>query len=120
VISLFGETISFGEGLVVTALGMGVTFVTLIVLSYLLDLLRIVFYKEPQKAPIQVGENASVVEESVEEGNEEELIAVISAAIAASLQTSTHNIVVRNIVRVGDQSPTWNRLGKVEQMGSRF
>lgn len=117
---MFGETISFGEGLIVTALGMSVTFVTLIALSFLLDLLRMLFYKEPQKAPVQVVNSAPVVEESVEEGNEEELIAVISAAVAAAMQTSTHNIVVRNIVRVGDQSPTWNRLGKVEQMGSRF
>lgn len=117
---MFGETISFGEGLIVTALGMGVTFVTLIALSFLLDLLRMLFYKEPQKAPVQVVESTPIAEEAVEEGNEEELIAVISAAVAACLQTSTHNIVVRNIVRVGDQSPTWNRLGKVEQMGSRF
>lgn len=117
---MFGETISFGEGLIVTALGMGVTFVTLIALSFLLDLLRMLFYKEPQKAPVQVVESTPAAEETVEEGNEEELIAVISAAVAACLQTSTHNIVVRNIVRVGDQSPTWNRLGKVEQMGSRF
>ena len=117
---MFGETISFGEGLIVTVLGMGITFTTLLVLSYLLDLLRVVFYKpEAPKAPVQVVQSAPGVEEEDTE-DAEELIAVISAAVAASLQTSTHNIVVRNIVRVGDQSPTWNRLGKVEQMGSRF
>lgn len=118
---MFGETISFGEGLMVTALGMGVTFVTLIVLSFLLDLLRILFYKEPKKAPVQVVETQAPAEaETAPEENQEELIAVITAAIAASLQTSTHNIIVRNIVRVGDQSPAWNRVGKLEQINSRF
>ncbi|KXG73979.1 OadG family protein [Thermotalea metallivorans] len=116
---MFGQTISFGEGLLVTALGMGVVFATLIALSYMLDLLRILFYKEP-KAPIQIVEKAPVLEEPAKKENEEELIAVITAAVAANLQTSTHNIVVRNIVRIGDQSPTWNRLGRMEQMNSRF
>ena len=116
---MFGETISIGEGLIVTALGMGVTFVALITLSFLLDLLRILFYKEPQKAPVQVVQQSTAVEEA-EEDNMEELVAVITAAVAASLQTSTHNIVVQNIVRVGDATPTWGRAGRAEQMGSRF
>lgn len=116
---MFGETISLGEGLIVTALGMGVTFVALIILSLMLDLLRILFYKEPQKAPVQVVQQP-VAEAEVQEENMEELVAVITAAVAASLQTSTHNIVVQNILRVGDATPTWGRAGRVEQMNSRF
>ena len=116
---MFGETISLGEGLIVTALGMGVTFVALIVLSLMLDLLRILFYKEPQKAPVQIVQQP-VAEAEAEEDNMEELVAVITAAVAASLQTSTHNIIVQNILRVGDTTPTWGRAGRVEQMNSRF
>ena len=117
---MFGETISLGEGLMVTALGMTVTFVTLIVLSYVLDLLRILFYKEAKKAPVQVVQQSAAVEAAEEEDNMEELVAVITAAVAASLQTSTHNIIVQNIVRVGDTTPTWGRAGRAEQMSSRF
>lgn len=116
---MFGETISLGEGLIVTALGMGVTFVALIVLSFMLDLLRILFYKEPKKAPVQVVQQPAA-EPEPEEDNTEELVAIITAAVAASLQTSTHNIIVQNIVRVGDTTPTWGRAGRVEQMNSRF
>ncbi|MFZ5966643.1 MAG: OadG family protein [Bacillota bacterium] len=117
---MFGESISFGEGLIVTALGMGVTFAALIALSFLLDLLRIIFYKEPKKAPVQVVETpAEAVVETVEE-NEEELIAVITAAVAAAMETTTHNIIVRNIVRVGDNTPSWGRMGRIEQMNSRY
>ena len=119
---MFGETISFSEGLIVTALGMGVTFVALIALSYLLDLLRILFYKEPKKELVQVavGKPEEDIEAITEETNNEELVAVITAAIAASLQTTTHNIVVRNITRVTDVTPSWGKTGRIEVMNSRF
>lgn len=123
---LFGESISFGEGLLITALGMGVTFATLIVLSFLLDLLRVIFYKDPNKnKPVEVKKE---IKDDIEEkkiaiddganGDEvnEELVAVITAAIASSMNTSTHNIIVKNISRVPDQTPTWGRMGRIEQM----
>ena len=118
---MFGETISFGEGLIVTALGMGVTFAALIALSFMLDVLRILFYKE-KKAPIQVVEEKPVKpsEEVTEELDQGELVAVITAAIAASLQTTTHNILVRNITRVGDATPVWGKSGRLDQINSRF
>ncbi|RKD20956.1 hypothetical protein BET04_08935 [Caminicella sporogenes] len=57
--------------------------------------------------------NVSVPE--VEE-NDEELVAVITAAIAASLNTSTHNIIVKNIIRIPDTTPVWGKAGRLEQM----
>lgn len=118
---MFGETISFGEGLIITALGMSVTFVALIALSFLLDLLRILFYKDPSKVPAQVTIVKEAEPQKVEaEENPEELVAVITAAIAASLQTTTHNIVVRNITRVRDVTPVWAKTSRVEQMNARF
>lgn len=118
---MFGETISFGEGLIITALGMSVTFVALIALSFLLDLLRILFYKDPSKVPAQVIIAKKVESQDDEtEENSEELVAIITAAIAASLQTTTHNIVVRNITRVRDVTPVWAKTSRVEQMNTRF
>ena len=117
---MFSDGINFAEGLLVTALGMGVTFAALIALSFMLDLMKILFYKDPSKAPVKVEPQAKVVApESIapaaEEENEE-LVAVITAAVAASLNTSTHNIVVRNIVRLPDATPTWGRAGRIDQM----
>ena len=54
------------------------------------------------------------------EEDEEELIAVISAAIAAGLGTSMHNIFVKNIVRVPDATPAWGQSGRIEQMTTRL
>lgn len=121
---MFGESISFSEGLIVTLLGMGVTFTALIALSFLLDLLRIIFYREPKKETVQVVEEKpveSTVEETAEEGvDDEELVAVITAAIASSLQTTTHNIIVRNITRVQDVTPAWGKSGRIDVINSRF
>ena len=41
-----------------------------------------------------------------------ELVAVISAAIAASLNRSTHNLVVRSVKRIPAISPAWNRAAR--------
>lgn len=115
---LFGENITFADGLLITALGMVVTFAALIVLSFMLDLMKLLFYKEPTKAPVKVETQPKAVTESTapEKEDGEELVAVITAAVAASLNTSTHNIVVRNIVRLPDSTPAWGRAGRIDQM----
>jgi sodium pump decarboxylase gamma subunit len=119
------HTLSVGEkfqgALMVTLLGMGITFTSLILIRYLTSLLSYVVMKieSKNKPDVKIVEktNVAVVEE-IEEGDDEELIAVISAAIAASLNTSIHNIVVRNIVRTNDVTPSWGQAGRMEQLNS--
>jgi phenylpyruvate tautomerase PptA (4-oxalocrotonate tautomerase family) len=50
----------------------------------------------------------------------EELVAVIAAAIAASLGTDSSNIVIHNIRRVTPSTLAWAAMGRSEQLGSRF
>ncbi|WZL72789.1 OadG family protein [Clostridiaceae bacterium 35-E11] len=111
--------------LYVTILGMGVTFTALVILWGLVALMtKLVNKPSPKEAtptvvstPIPAQAVESVAETAQED---EELVAVITAAIAATLQTSTHNILVRNIVRLPDPTPSWGRMGRLEQMNSRF
>ncbi len=109
-----------------TALGMLITFCALIVLWGLTA-----FYsKLVQNAEAKRAESALIPSKPLEKAapsapvlvqeDEEELVAVISAAIAATLGTSVQNIVVRNIVRVPDQTPAWGQSGRVNQMNARF
>jgi len=51
---------------------------------------------------------------------DEKLIAVISAAVAAALNRSTHDIIVRSVKRIEFHSPVWNRIGRQEQIGTRL
>lgn len=119
------HTLSIGEkfqgALMVTLLGMGITFASLVIIRYLTSLLSYIVMKiENKNKPVLevVSTTNSAVVEDVEEGDDEELIAVISAAIAASLNTSIHNIVVKNIVRTQDTTPSWGQAGRMEQLGS--
>lgn len=116
------NAMGFGEKLIaslyVSVLGMLVTFVALVIIWGLIIVMGKMFNTtHPKKEEKKEIEIVKVVEKvGEEEGKEEELIAVITAAIAGSLNTSTHNIKVRNIVRIPDRTPAWSRAGRVEQM----
>jgi hypothetical protein len=46
--------------------------------------------------------------------DQDELIAVITAAVAASLNRTTHNIIVRSVRRIPSVSPAWNRAARLD------
>ncbi len=103
----------------VAILGMAITFVVLMVL-WCLIIIMTKFVAKQKKEPLQVAKAPTPSPQPAVETKEdnEELVAVITAAIAASLNTSTHNIVVRNIVRVADSTPAWGRAGRMDQMNN--
>jgi len=121
------HSMTFGEKMLATfyttVLGMLITFTALIIIWIMTVLLSkfVQSIENKGKADIvEVKETPQVIKQAVEEEDDEELVAVISAAIAASLNTPIHNIVVTNIVRVNDSTPSWGVAGRTEQMNSRF
>ena len=122
------DTLSVGEkviGSLVTALlGMGTTFVVLILIWGFIALTGRVVRKEekafhheetpaPAVAPIPTPAPAPV-------DGDPALIAVIMAAIAASEgSTMVNNLVVRKIRRIPGPDPTWSSLGRQESLDSR-
>lgn len=121
---------SLGDKMVATLyvilLGMGITFVALILIWALTALMsRIIRAVEGGAKPaVTEATNSKApvapAQVAVSEEEDEALIAVITAAIAASLNTSMHNIVVTNITRVNDETPVWGRAGRSDVMNSRF
>ena len=113
------DGVSINEALIITLFSMGLVFITLLAISFILDGFRAVFYKKsPQKKVEKVQQSpVKTVEPTIveTEQDDEELIAVITAAIASSLSKSTSDIVVRNIQRVSQNTPTWARVGRQEQ-----
>lgn len=105
----------------VAGLGMAVTFAVLVFLWFSITVMASVFKKAQGETakPSKIEAVETTVAELVEE-EDEELIAVIAAAVAASMNTSIHNIIVKNIVRVNDHSPSWAKTGRIEQMNTRF
>ena len=123
------HTMSFSAkmtaSLIVTALGMGITFSALIIIRYLTSVLSFIVNKaETKKTVIKVVEKEVVVNNEIatngeEDEIDEELVAVITAAIASTLNTSIHNIVVSNIVRVNDTTPAWGVVGRTNLINNK-
>lgn len=126
---LTGQNLPLSEALSMggetTVIGLSIVFGVLIILMIVLMLMKVIFYKDPNKqkkaAPAApVVEAAPIVAETAEETDEGELIAVLTAAIAASLNTSTYNLKIKSYRRVDNKQPAWNRAGLTETINNRF
>jgi len=110
--------------LYVTILGMGITFLVLIFLQYCIVAMSAMLKGNKKKEVVAVKETNVTLERPIPvafqiEQDEEELIAVITAAVAACLGQSADRIIVRNVLRVQDGTPNWAKAGLLEQMNLR-
>ncbi len=113
----FDPIFSMGEKLEQAALntlmGMGTVFVILILISLIISCFKFINKweesrkKAAQPAPAPAPEAVPVVEEEEDLSDDMELVAVITAAIAASENTSTDGLVVRSIRRA--KTSKWKR-----------
>ncbi len=96
-----------------TLMGMGTVFVILILISLIISCFKFINKweesrkKAAQPAPAPAPEAVPVVEEEEDLSDDMELVAVITAAIAASENTSTDGLVVRSIRRA--KTSKWKR-----------
>ncbi len=106
--------------LFVAGLGMAITFLVLVFLWFSIAIFSKILASTNKEETKEVQEVLNVMPEKVEEDNDEELVAVIAAAIACSLNKKTNEIIVKNIVRVPNTSPKWGEIGRIEQINTRF
>lgn len=105
--------------LITTLLGMGITFVVLIVLMFITSLFdKLAGPEEKPKAAAPAPAPKKAEEEAASQ-TDDELVPVIAASLAVMLQTSASNIVIRDIRRLEDRTSPWSRAGVVEQMQNR-
>lgn len=107
------------EGLVTLVVGMSVVFLALIALVILLEISGKFFSNLKKKdntkevvTPLTQGDLIAP-ESATEAIDDAELVAVITAAIAASLGTTSDNLQVRSLRKTGS---TWNKMGRIEQL----
>ena len=124
---LTGQNLSLSEALAMggqtTVIGLAIVFAVLIILMIVLSLFKAIFYKKPktQAAPAAAPAQAAPVEkETADDTDEEELIAVLTAAVAASLNTSTYNLRIKSYRRTDNKMPAWNKAGVTETINNRF
>jgi sodium pump decarboxylase gamma subunit len=115
-----GEKI-FGS-IQVSILGMAVTFIALILLMFLVMIMSKIIHR----SKFNKNEEEEIIEEDLQiqdvmlDDHFDELLAVMTAAVASLLNTSTQNFVVKNIVRVDDHLPIWSKTGINDQMNTRL
>ena len=129
------ETMSVGEklldSLLVMVLGMGVTFLVLVFLMFSIGVLRILFQgkkatedkarpKQPVAAPAKANtagddELIAVINAAIAASQQEDIIAVIAGAIAA-METSGRRLKIQSIRRVTDPMPIWAQDGLMKNM----
>lgn len=113
-------------GLSVALVGIGVVFVGLVILIGIIKLMEIALKAMTAKketaapAPAPAAAPAPVAEPEPEV-DDNELIAVIAAAVACAMEAegNASGFVVRSIRRINN-APAWNRAGREEQVYSRM
>lgn len=122
------ESLSMGEKAmgagITTLMGMGITFIVLLLLWAVIAIMSkaMTSVNKPtvQAAPTAAAEAPKAA--AVQEADNSELIAVISAAIAAYEGTSSlaaSNLVVKKISRAGGESTAWGKAGMADCVDSR-
>jgi len=118
----FTTTQRLWASLITTILGMGITFVILVVLQFIIGFFEKLSGSEKKPAPAAkpAPAPAGKADEKPASRTDDELVPVIAASVAMMLETSAGNIVIRNIKQVEDTSPTWRGAGIAEQMQNRI
>lgn len=73
-----------------------------------------------QSAVSEVTQQTAVAAPEVSEGIDPTVIAVIMAAVAASMGRSSNGIVIKSIRRAHSALPVWGSTGRIEQVTNRF
>ena len=108
----------FIQGAVVAIIGICTVFTVLAILWGVLELMRVVFSLKGKKQAVKTVAPAPAptpAAPTCAEEDESELIAVLTAAIAASLNQSTCNLKIKSYRRV-DSAPVWNRTARLDNL----
>lgn len=120
----FTTQYDWATGGLVAVLGFGTVFVVLMIIMFVLIIMEKIFAKSkaPKKEESVVKPiTEAVVNEKVEdEVDDFEIISVLTAAIAASLNTSTYNLRIKSYKRLGDASSLWGDASKKENVYNRL
>lgn len=119
-----GDIISIGDSLIITVFSMVVVFILLIVISIFISILKNIGGEKKKKvttvAPPTIIKEVEAKDTVIDTQNDEELIAVISAAIAASMGVQIPEINIKSIRRIPQSIPTWGVAGRQEQLYSKL
>ncbi|HQA60500.1 MAG: OadG family protein [Tepidanaerobacteraceae bacterium] len=116
----------FQESIRTTIFGMGLVLLTLFVLSLILDLMRIIFAPRvniKKNEAIEAGDTAAKIQtENITSDSKDDtqLIAVITAALAAYLDTPISSIKVGTIRKIHEKTPIWGMESRIYNINNKL
>lgn len=103
-----------GQGVAYTVMGICIVFLILIIIMFVIKAMALFSAeKAPAPEPAPAAPEAAEVESAADEG---ELVAVITAAVAACMGADASSIVVKSYKKAA----SWNRAGRREAIENRF
>ena len=108
--------VNWGNALLVVVLGMGIVFIVLALIMFVLIIMEKVLAPKVKKAP----ETAPKRAVEAKTNGDGEIIAAITAAICASLNTSSYNIRIKSYRKLGESASAWNRASRNENVYKGF
>ena len=114
---------ALSEGLQVAGVGLIIVFSVLVILMLVLLAMKAIFSRpnkeQTKKADVQTTPvSGPVVADNT--ASDDTLIAVLTAAVAASLGTSVSRLKIKSFKRVDNNASAWNKAGINDVINSRF
>ena len=115
-----GDHVSIGQALIITGFSIVVVFLGLIAISMLIGLLKNISQEKKPEVTKTTVAPVKKEEQAINEVNDEELVAVISAAIAASMGLSVPQLNIKSIRRIQQTTPAWAVASRQEQISRKL
>ncbi len=109
------------NSLMVTVLGMGITFMVLIILYLVIKLIGSILYSRSSKKAKEtvIKEEVLEVEEEYIESDDSEIVAIITAAITA-YEGVGKKLKIKSVRRLDPSLSSWSRLGVEDTINRNF
>ena len=121
---MLGDSVTFGDSLIVTVFSMVIVFISLLIISYIIDGLKAISTKNDRKANGEKSIDNELEKEELfnisHDEDESEIVAVIAAAIAASTGVNVSDLKINSIKRVPQMGSVWSKVGRQEQIYNRL
>lgn len=119
--------VNWGNAILVAVLGLATVFAVLIIIMLALMLMTKIFapkgssQPKTEEKPIEVKKVTPAPQENLQQSKDDsELIAVLAAAISASLNTSTYNLKIKSYRRLGEAKTSWGSIARKENIYTKF
>lgn len=110
-----------GQGVPIAIIGYVMVFVVLAILWGVIEIMHVILTpkesKNKKKEDVKISQK-SLVENKIEnvveteQVDESELIAVLTAAVASSLNTSTYNLRIKSFKRIDTKNNAWSNASR--------